>query len=149
MAKQNYTTIFPTTPSAILPPVLKTNKCLREPVFPLFTHLGAWGRMESGQYSRGCSRTVSFVFEQSGAPFPARGLIILVTRCPELSATVQLFGITVSGRHFSMLTYKFYGIHITLYYITKRKKRKQLLHVSCLHLRLLLFEDEAMQLPSP
>ena len=36
--------------------------------------------------SRGCSREASFVFEQSGAPFPARGLIILVTKRPELSA---------------------------------------------------------------
>ena len=38
---------------------------------------------------RGCSRKVSFVFEQSGAPFPARGLIILVTKRPELSAILN------------------------------------------------------------
>ena len=36
-------------------------------------------------YSRG-GRTVSFVFEQSGSPFPARGLTILVTRRPKLNA---------------------------------------------------------------
>ena len=39
--------------------------------------------------SRGCSRTVIFVFEQSGSPFPARGFIILVTRRPELSAILN------------------------------------------------------------
>ena len=39
--------------------------------------------------SRGCSRTVRFVFEQSGSPFPARGLIILVTRRPKLSAILN------------------------------------------------------------
>ena len=39
--------------------------------------------------SRGCSRTVSFVFEQSGSLFPARGLIILVTRRPELSTILN------------------------------------------------------------
>ena len=38
------------------------------------------GKNDFGKYSRECSRTVSFVFEQSGSPFPARGLIILVTR---------------------------------------------------------------------
>ena len=32
---------------------------------------------------------MSFVFEQSGSPFPARGLIILVTRRPELSAILN------------------------------------------------------------
>ena len=32
---------------------------------------------------------MSFVFEQSGAPFPARGLIILVTKRPELSAILN------------------------------------------------------------
>ena len=30
-----------------------------------------------------------FVFEQSGAPFPARGLIILVTKRPKLSAILN------------------------------------------------------------
>ena len=39
--------------------------------------------------SRGCSRTVSFVFEQSWALVPARGLIILVTKSPELSAILN------------------------------------------------------------
>ena len=39
--------------------------------------------------SRRCSRKASFVFEQSGAPFPARGLIILVTKRPELSAILN------------------------------------------------------------
>ena len=39
--------------------------------------------------SRGCSRKVSFVFEQSGAPFPARVLIILVTKRSELSAILN------------------------------------------------------------
>ena len=28
-------------------------------------YLGSWGRMDFGKYSRGCSRTVSFDFEQS------------------------------------------------------------------------------------
>ena len=39
--------------------------------------------------SRGCSWTVSFVSEQSGSPFPARGLIILVTKHAELSAILN------------------------------------------------------------
>ena len=39
--------------------------------------------------SRGCSRTVSFVFEQSGSNLPPRGLIILVTKHPELSAILN------------------------------------------------------------
>ena len=43
----------------------------------------------AGKYSRVCSRTVSFVFEQSGSPFPERGLIVLVTRRPELSAILN------------------------------------------------------------
>ena len=87
--------------------------------------------------SRGCSRTASFVFEQSGAPVPARGLIILVTKRPELSAilncaTFDQSGpfpemdiwfpvlwlahakpkhcLTVSSRHSCRLTYKFYGV---------------------------------------
>ena len=33
---------------------------------------------------------VSFVFKQSGAPLPVQGLIILVTRFPELSAIFEL-----------------------------------------------------------
>ena len=33
---------------------------------------------------RGCSRKVSFVLEQSGAPFPAQGLIILVRSVTEV-----------------------------------------------------------------
>ena len=52
--------------------------------------IGAWARLEAGQYSRGCSRTARFVFEQSGSPFPTRGLIVLVTRRPELSAIFEL-----------------------------------------------------------
>ena len=52
--------------------------------------IGAWARLEAGQYSRGCSRTVRVVFEQSGPPFPTRGLIVLVTRHPELSAIFEL-----------------------------------------------------------
>ena len=52
--------------------------------------IGAWARLEAGQYSRGCSQTVRFVFEQSGSPFPTRGLIVLVTRRPELSAIFEL-----------------------------------------------------------
>ena len=51
----------------------------------------------AGKYSRGCSRTVSFVFEQSDAPFPARGLIVLVTRCPELSAFLNCAGHDLNG----------------------------------------------------
>ena len=39
--------------------------------------------------SRGCSRKVSSVFEQSGATFPAQGLIILVTKRPERSAILN------------------------------------------------------------
>ena len=50
--------------------------------------IGSWGRMDS----RWCNRNVSFVFEQSGAPFPARKLIILFTRCPELSAVLNCAG---------------------------------------------------------
>ena len=42
-----------------------------------------------GKYFQWCRRTESFVFEQFGAPFPAWGLIILVTRCPELSAILN------------------------------------------------------------
>ena len=34
-------------------------------------------------------KTVSVVVEQSGSPFPTRGLIILVTRRPELSAILN------------------------------------------------------------
>ena len=51
-----------------------------------------------------------FVFEQSGAPFPARGLIILVTKRPSSAPfwTVQVMILTVSGCHFSSLSYKFY-----------------------------------------
>ena len=44
---------------------------------------------EMGKYSRGCSWTVSFAFEQSGAPFPALGPIIPVTKRPELSAILN------------------------------------------------------------
>ena len=49
---------------------------------PISVRMRGWllERMDS----QGCSRTVSFVFEQSGAPFPAQGLITLLTRCPEL-----------------------------------------------------------------
>ena len=36
------------------------------------------------------SRELTFVFQQSGVPFPTRGLIILVTRRPELSAIFEL-----------------------------------------------------------
>ena len=42
--------------------------------------IGSWGRTDFGKYSRGCSRTVSLVFEQSESPLPVRGLITLVTR---------------------------------------------------------------------
>ena len=52
--------------------------------------------------SRGCSRTVSFVFEQSEAPCPERGLG-LVTRRPELSAILNCDSyeiLTVLGSHF-------------------------------------------------
>ena len=36
------------------------------------------------------SRELTFVFQQSGVPFPTRGLIILATRRPELSAIFEL-----------------------------------------------------------
>ena len=68
-----------------------------------------WG-MESGQYSRWCSRTVSFVFAQSGSPIPAWGLIILVTRRPKLSAILNCarHDLNGFGPPFFRLTYKFY-----------------------------------------
>ena len=47
--------------------------------------------------SRGCSRKVSFVLEQSGTPFPARGLIILVTMRPELSAILNCDTFDLNG----------------------------------------------------
>ena len=52
----------------------------------IFNHLGAHAGLAFGKE---CSRTVSFVFEQSGSPFPARELIVLVTRRPELSAILN------------------------------------------------------------
>ena len=53
---------------------------------------GARDGYNAGKYSRVCSRTVSFVFEQSGAPFPARGLNKLATKPPELSAILNCAG---------------------------------------------------------
>ena len=50
-----------------------------------------------GKYSRGCSRTVGFVFEQSGALFPVWGLIVLITRCPKLSAILNCAGHDLNG----------------------------------------------------
>ena len=55
--------------------------------FPSRCTIGSWGRRNFGNYSRGCSQTasfvfeqsLSFVFEQSGSHFPALGVIILVT----------------------------------------------------------------------
>ena len=67
----------PTTPSGIFPRIFYLSRCA--------CVIGSWERMDS----RGCSRTASFVFEQSGAPFPTRGLTVLVTRCPELSAILN------------------------------------------------------------
>ena len=52
------------------------------------THVHRDGQ-NAGKYSRGCRWTVRFVFKQSGAPFPARGLIILVTKRPEISAILN------------------------------------------------------------
>ena len=59
--------------------------------------IGFWGRTNPGQYSRGCSGTVSFIFEQSGAPLPPRGLIILFTRRPELSAILNWTSFECNG----------------------------------------------------
>ena len=50
--------------------------------------IGSWGRMDF----RGCSWTVSFVFEQSGANDNTWRLIILVTRRPKLSAILNCAG---------------------------------------------------------
>ena len=41
------------------------------------------------------SRELSFVFQQSGVPFPTRGLIVLVTRRPELSAILEPGGLAL------------------------------------------------------
>ena len=59
--------------------------------------------------SWGCSRKVSFVFEQSGAPFPPRRLIILVTKRPELSTILNCDTSDLTSRHSCRLTYKFCG----------------------------------------
>ena len=40
---------------------------------------------------------MSFVFEQSGAPFPARELIILVTKRPEPSAILNCATFDLNG----------------------------------------------------
>ena len=66
-------THLPTSPSGIFSRVLCISARMRDSFLD----------------SRGCSRTVSFVSEQSGSPFPARGLIILVTKHPELSAILN------------------------------------------------------------
>ena len=85
----------PTSPSGIFSRLFFLFRCA--------CVIGSWGRMDS----RGYSRTMSFVFEQSGAPFPARGLIILVTRCPSSAPfwTVQGSITTVSCRHFGRRVY--------------------------------------------
>ena len=45
----------------------------------------------AAKYSQGCSRTVSFVFEQSGSPFPARGdLVIFVGETEAIIREVSL-----------------------------------------------------------
>ena len=41
------------------------------------------GRLLMSIISPYAGKGADFVFQQSGAPFPARGLIILVTRCPK------------------------------------------------------------------
>ena len=63
-------------------------------IFPAFLPISVRmrGWLLERMDSQGYSRTVSFVFEQSGAPFPAQGLIVLVTRCPELSAILNCAG---------------------------------------------------------
>ena len=63
----------PTTPTGIFSRVLCISAHMRDSLLD----------------SQGCSRTVSFVSEQSGSPFPARGLIILVTKHPELSTILN------------------------------------------------------------
>ena len=52
-------------------------------IVPFYTVQDCSSVRDFGKYSRGCSRTVSDVFEQSGSSFPARGLTILVINsCP-------------------------------------------------------------------
>ena len=43
--------------------------------FPSWCMIGSWGKLDFGKYSRGCSQTVSFVFEQRVSPFPAWGIL--------------------------------------------------------------------------
>ena len=74
--------------------------------FPSRCVIGSWGIMDFGKYSRGDSRTVSFLLEQSGSPLPPRGLIIPVTRHSIIFGLVMI--VTVLGHHFSRLTYKFH-----------------------------------------
>ena len=64
---------------------------------PSISVIGSWGRINPGQYSRGCSGMVSFIFKQSGTPLPPGGLIILVTRRPELSAILNWTSFECNG----------------------------------------------------
>ena len=62
-------------------------------------------------WKEGSPRLLSeFCFEQFGTPLPPE-LMILVTRRPEFSAILNwtFARTTLSGRHFSRSTYKFYG----------------------------------------
>ena len=58
---------------------------LPDSILPPSTEMG---KMESGNIPESIVDG-DFVFEHSGSPFPARGLIILVTRRPELSAILN------------------------------------------------------------
>ena len=76
------------------PDCLKTKLTIRlhpPEYFPAFLPISVCMRdwLLGKNDSRGRSRTVSFVFEQSGAPFPTRGLIVLVTRCLKLSTILN------------------------------------------------------------
>ena len=74
-------THHPTSPSGIFSCLLPISMRM----------IGSWGRIDSRAYSQ----LVSFVFEQSGAPLPA--LVVLVTRCPELSAIFNCTGHKCNG----------------------------------------------------